>query len=69
MVSDTTDLIINEPKFDKRSSLYKTLKKQVEIKDFAELDENYLMEFSINESDWIGKIWSLMSSKIGHLYK
>ncbi len=40
--SDTTDLIINEPKFDKRSVLYKTLKKKTDFREFNELDERQL---------------------------
>lgn len=37
-VSDTTDVIIHEPKLDKRSTYYKTLKKETEFKEYAELD-------------------------------
>jgi DNA polymerase III subunit delta len=36
--TDETDVIIVEPKLDKRSSYYKTLKKQTDCKEFAELD-------------------------------
>src|SRR5690606_30988669 len=47
-VSDTTDLIIEQSKFDKRLSIYKTLKKKTEFHEFAPLDErglaNWLME-------------------------
>jgi DNA polymerase-3 subunit delta len=35
---DTTELILYEPKFDKRSSLYKLLKKQTDFKEFSNLD-------------------------------
>ena len=41
-VSDTTDLIIVERKFDKRSVSYKTLKKKADMREFAELDERSL---------------------------
>jgi DNA polymerase-3 subunit delta len=37
-VAETTDLIIVEPKLDKRLSYYKTLKKETEFKEFSELD-------------------------------
>ncbi len=37
-MSDSTDLIIVEPKLDKRLSYYKTLKKKTEFKEFHELD-------------------------------
>ena len=36
---DTTDLIIVEPKLDKRSAYYKFLKKQKGFEEFVELDE------------------------------
>lgn len=49
-VSDTTDLIINEPKFDRRSVLYKTLKKKTEFKEFNELDENGLASWLASEA-------------------
>lgn len=48
--SDTTDLIITEAKFDKRSSLYKTLKKRTDFKDFTELDEHGLARWLIAEA-------------------
>jgi len=39
-VSDTTDLIIVEPKFDKRLSLLlKPSKKKAEVKEFLDLNE------------------------------
>ncbi len=41
-VSDTTDLIIVEPKLDKRLSYYKTLKSQTDFREFAELDAHGL---------------------------
>ncbi len=39
---ETTDLVLVEPKFDKRSSIYKLLKKITDFKEFNELDENDL---------------------------
>jgi DNA polymerase III delta subunit len=35
---DTTDLILYEPKFDKRSSVYKLLKSKTDFKEFKALD-------------------------------
>jgi DNA polymerase-3 subunit delta len=35
---DTTELVLAEPKFDKRSSLYKLLKKETDFREFAALD-------------------------------
>jgi len=49
-VSDTTDLIIVEPKFDKRSVLYKTLKKKAEVKEFLELSEQELPQWLVVEA-------------------
>ncbi|HSX32984.1 MAG TPA: DNA polymerase III subunit delta [Candidatus Saccharimonadales bacterium] len=37
-VADTTDLILVEPKLDKRLSYYKTLKKQTDFHEYTELD-------------------------------
>lgn len=45
-VADSTDLIIVEPKLDKRLSYYKTLKKQTGFRDFAELDAGGLARWA-----------------------
>lgn len=47
-VSDTTDLVLIESKFDKRMSLYKTLKKRTEFLEFNELDERALAQWAVN---------------------
>jgi DNA polymerase III subunit delta len=49
-VADTTDLIIVEAKFDKRLTLYKTLKKKASVKEFAELDERVLPKWLVDEA-------------------
>lgn len=49
-VSDTTDLILVEPKFDKRLSLYKTLKKRTDFREFSELDERQLVTWLVREA-------------------
>lgn len=41
-MADTTDLIIVEPKLDKRLAYYKTLKKETDFREFNELDGNGL---------------------------
>ncbi|MDB5185751.1 MAG: polymerase subunit delta [Candidatus Saccharibacteria bacterium] len=41
-IPDTTDVIIVETKLDKRSSYYKTLKKDTQYQEFTELDGNGL---------------------------
>ncbi|HSH17994.1 MAG TPA: DNA polymerase III subunit delta [Candidatus Saccharimonadales bacterium] len=45
---DTTDLIIVEPKLDKRSSYYKFLKKQKGFQEFGDLDERGLANWLVN---------------------
>lgn len=49
-VADTTDLIIDERKFDKRLSLYKTLKKRADFREFNELDERSLAAWLVSEA-------------------
>lgn len=49
-VSDTTDLIITESKIDKRSVLYKTLKKQTDMQEFLELDVRDAPRWLTNEA-------------------
>lgn len=45
-VADTTDLVIVEPKLDKRLSYYKTLKKSTDFREFTELDANGLARWA-----------------------
>ena len=45
-MADTTDIIINEPKLDKRLSYYKQLKKLTDFKDFVVLDASGLTRFA-----------------------
>lgn len=45
--SETTDLIIYEPKLDKRSSYYKTLKKATDFQEFAALDASGLARWAV----------------------
>lgn len=47
---ETTDLVIIEPKLDKRLAYYKLLKKQAGYKEFAELDENGLARWLTDEA-------------------
>lgn len=44
--SETTDVIIVEPKLDKRLSYYKTLKKQTDFREFNELDGGELAKWA-----------------------
>jgi DNA polymerase-3 subunit delta len=46
-VSDSTDVIIVEPKVDKRTAYYKWLKKQMNFQEFNELDENSLARWTV----------------------
>lgn len=47
-VTETTDVIIVEPKLDKRLTYYKILKKQTEFLDFPEIDANGLMGWAVS---------------------
>lgn len=49
-VADTTDLVIVERKFDKRLSLYKTLKKRADFREFGVLDERSLAAWLVSEA-------------------
>jgi DNA polymerase III delta subunit len=46
-VADTTDLIIYEPKLDKRLAYYKTLKKSTDFREFGDLDGNGLARWAV----------------------
>lgn len=48
-VSDSTDVLIDEQKFDKRLSLFKTLKKRTEFLEYKELDEHELISWLVQE--------------------
>lgn len=45
--ADSTDLIIYEPKLDKRLVYYKTLKKSTDFREFGELDGNGLAKWAV----------------------
>lgn len=47
--SDSTSLIVVEPKIDKRGVLYKTLKKQTEMHEFHELDYRDLPKWVVSQ--------------------
>jgi DNA polymerase-3 subunit delta len=46
-IADTTDVILYEPKLDKRSSYYKTLKKETDFQDFTPLDAGGLARWAV----------------------
>jgi DNA polymerase-3 subunit delta len=45
-VAETTDLVIVEPKLDKRLSYYKTLKKETDFREYPDLDGNGLIRWA-----------------------
>lgn len=47
---DTTELILVEPKFDKRSSLYKLLKKQTDFREYMHLDTARLAPWLVDRA-------------------
>jgi len=49
-VPETTDVVIVEPKPDKRLSYYKYLKSKTELRDFPELDQNGLARWLTDEA-------------------
>ena len=49
-IADSTDVIFVEQKIDKRSSLYKLLKKQTDYREFPELDENQLANWLVEKA-------------------
>jgi len=49
-VNDTTDLIIVEPKIDKRTSYYKALQKKTDFREFKELDERGLAQWLVGQA-------------------
>jgi DNA polymerase-3 subunit delta len=49
-IADSTDVIFVEQKIDKRSSLYKLLKKQTNYCEFQELDENELAGWLVKQA-------------------
>jgi DNA polymerase-3 subunit delta len=44
-IPDTTNVVIIEPKLDKRSAYYKFLKRVTDFRDFGELDQNGLIRW------------------------
>lgn len=46
-IADTTDVIIHEPKLDKRGTYYKTLKKMTDFRELAELDPVGLASWAV----------------------
>lgn len=46
-IPDSTDLIIVEPKLDKRLAYYKTLKKLTDFREYTELDANGLSRWAV----------------------
>lgn len=62
-VPDETQLLVVEPQPDKRSSYFKTLKKQTEIKEFAELDESRLAQWLTGEAKSKGAELSMTDAR------
>ncbi len=49
-IPDTTDVIIVEPKLDKRLSYYKSLKKLTDFREYVPLDEGGLIRWAVEEA-------------------
>ena len=57
-VPETTDVIVVEPKLDKRSGYYKYLKKSTDFREFNELDNNGLARWLVQSAKEQGGILS-----------
>lgn len=64
-VPETTDVIIHEPKLDKRSSYYKFLKKHTDFKEFNELDEHGLVKWLQDQADISGSDARYLIDRVG----
>lgn len=62
-VPESTDVIIVEPKLDKRSSYYKYLKKNTDYKEFNELDENGLSKWLVERAKAKGATLSSVDAR------
>jgi DNA polymerase-3 subunit delta len=62
---ETTDVILVEPKLDKRLSYYKFLKKNTDFNEFPELDQNDLSRYLVESAK--GKNGSISSSDARYL--
>jgi DNA polymerase-3 subunit delta len=60
---ETTELILHEPKFDKRSVLYKLLKKRTDLRDFTNLDANGLARWAVDEAKRQGSTLSTTDAR------
>lgn len=49
-IPETTDLVIVEPKPDKRTSYYKALQKQTDLREFKELDDRSLASWLVDQA-------------------
>jgi DNA polymerase-3 subunit delta len=60
---DTTELILHEPNFDKRSSLYKLLKKTTDFREFTAMDELALAKWAVAEAKEQGSTLSSSNAR------
>lgn len=64
-IADTTEVVIFEPKLDKRRAYYKFLKKATEFKEFNQLDEFALEKWLVQEAK--NRVGSLSQSDARYL--
>jgi len=62
-LSKTTDVIIHEPKLDKRSVYYKFLKKNTDYKEFNDLDEYALSKWLTDYAHFQGRALEMKDAK------
>lgn len=68
---ETTELVLHEPKFDKRSSLYKLLKKQTDYREYTQLDDSQLASWLVARAEANGATLSsadahYLIDRVGH---
>jgi DNA polymerase III subunit delta len=61
---EATDVVIVEPKLDKRLSYYKTLKKDTDFQDFPDLDGNGLARWAVSYANEQGGTLSSADAKL-----
>lgn len=62
--TETTDVLIVEPKLDKRQTYYKTLKKETDFQDFPELDGTGLARWAVQYAKEQGGALSAADAKL-----
>ncbi len=60
----STELVLVEPKLDKRTAYYKLLKKQTDFREFAELDNEHLAHWLVEQAKLAGGSLSTSDARL-----